>query len=78
MSSLADKPISAVATVDGYTQYGMTLLEHYSGLAMQGLLAGRPHPANKATIDQTLCNSYAEFSVLAARTLISELEKQTP
>ncbi len=50
---------------------GMTLLEHYAGLAMQGVLASDVHDvlSEKIIIDRSISH---------ARALIAELEKQTP
>lgn len=54
---------------------GLTKLELFSAMAMQGLLAGRPRPDGRATIDPAIIHSYAEFSAYAARALIDQLEK---
>lgn len=35
--SLGDSPVNAMATVDGYSQLGITLREHFAGLAMAEL-----------------------------------------
>ena len=74
--SIADKQvgpilISSFLSSDGDTIYestkGMTLLEMYAGLAMQGLMAS----------DQTgTWEQFAEKSVLASKALIAELEKE--
>lgn len=69
--SRADKPVSAVATVDGYTQDGMTLLEHYAGLAMQGMLAN-VGILEQAGLDVT---KVAVDAIDYAQALIAELEK---
>lgn len=54
-------------------QGGMTLLEHYAGVAMQGLVAA-PDPQAQSASPETI----ARWSVEVARALIAELEKQTP
>ena len=46
MSDLANTYVYPVATIDGYTQTGITLRQHYAGLAMQGLIANKAHPTH--------------------------------
>jgi hypothetical protein len=32
-----------VATIDGYTQYGMSLRDWFAGMALQGMMVGAMH-----------------------------------
>ncbi len=56
-----------VTIADTYSTGGMTLREHYAGLAMQGLLAGGSSGQSTATL--------AACSVACADALIAELER---
>lgn len=44
-----------VATIDGYTQYGMTLRDYFAAKAMQALFANTQCPFGK---DDVVRNSY--------------------
>ncbi len=70
MSKLADQPAFPVPFTDDHDHIpGMTLRQHYVGLAMQGICAdkGGEH------IDVT---NIAHWSVVIADALIAELERK--
>ena len=63
--SRANKPVIPVSAQE--LAYGLTLREHFAGLAMQGLCA---NPDIAGSIDEV-----ASAAVLMANALITELEK---
>jgi hypothetical protein len=86
--SLADKPINVVRGANNVPfdvsdrgalmprlECGMTLLEHYAGLAMQGLLANNNIVDG---LDEAGATWVAKRSAIAAKALIAELERTTP
>jgi len=74
----ADKPVHARTAANpdwgkGTESFeGMTLLEHYAGLAMQGLIAVVSDNGTYSDMDERC----AQMSVTYARALIAELEKE--
>lgn len=68
-------PLSLEATMRAQKPpiLGMTLLEHYAGLAMQGLVCSPLPEVQSAPLD-----IMAGWAVQTARALISELEKEAP
>ena len=69
MSDLANTHVYPVATIDGYTQTGITLRQHYAGIALQGILANRVYdPPRRNKLDKM-----AEDAVAAADALIAAL-----
>lgn len=63
------QPLDASGMPKFEAHSGMTLLEHYTGLAMQGLLANSNLKADTSFTD------LARNSVASARALIAEMEK---
>lgn len=72
--SLADKLITGNPNSLNGNLRGMTLLEHYAGLAMQGLCSVRM----QSGYSESTLRYNAEFSVAQAKALIAELEKVQP
>ena len=69
-SPIAAGPSGDVYTAfGGYAAPGMTKLEHYAGLAMQGLCAN----SELASLDS---EKVAKWSVDQAKALIAEIEKE--
>lgn len=63
----------AMATVDGFTQYGLSKREYYSAVAMQGILANRNIVHAIKLKDIPLIT---EASVILADNLIEQLDKE--
>lgn len=62
----------AAPTNDGYlSTAGLTKREYFAGLAMQGILSCRPDPVSDASWNEAV----AAWSVIAADSLLAELEK---
>lgn len=76
--SRADKPVYPYQPLDGSgmpkfeAHSGISLLEHYAGLAMQGLIAHNNREQTRGTPGVPLI---AKFSVEYARALIAELDR---
>jgi len=66
----ANKPAFPVTNTEATT--GLTKLELFSAMAMQGIISGN-HPAIKQAGGEKIL---AREAVVAARALIAELEKQ--
>lgn len=61
-------------SANGYL--GLTKLEYFAGLAMQGLLTRLPNrPNNEVDLGILECQRIAEESVIMAKQLLIELEK---
>ena len=74
----ADKPIYPVLTqspsLQNDTSLGLTKREHYAGLALQGIIAGRKDELYKIK-DETI-KIYVELSIKSADELLKQLEKK--
>ena len=69
----ADKPINPVLTQNP-SLIGLTKREHYAGLAMQGIIAGRKDELYKIK-DETI-KIYVELSIKSADELLKQLENK--
>ena len=69
----ADKPINPVLTQNP-SLIGLTKREHYAGLALQGIIAGRKDELYKIK-DETI-KIYVELSIKSADELLKQLEKK--
>ena len=79
----ADKPINPIVQEENIgqggkilmcTEYGLTKREHYAGLAMQGIIAGRKDELYKIK-DETI-KIYVELSIKSADELLKQLENK--
>ena len=74
----ADKPIYPVLTqspsLQNDTSLGLTKREHYAGLALQGIIAGRKDELYKIK-DETI-KIYVELSIKSADELLKQLENK--
>ena len=74
----ADKPINPVLTqsrsLQNDTSLGLTKREHYAGLALQGIIAGRKDELYKIK-DETI-KIYVELSIKSADELLQQLEEK--
>ena len=74
----ADKPINPVLTqsrsLQNDTSLGLTKREHYAGLALQGIIAGRKDELYKIK-DETI-KIYVELSIKSADELLKQLEEK--
>ena len=74
----ADKPIYPVLTqspsLQNDTSLGLTKREHYAGLALQGIIAGRKDELYKIK-DETI-KIYVELSIKSADELLKQLEEK--
>ena len=74
----ADKPINPVLTqspsLQNDTSLGLTKREHYAGLALQGIIAGRKDELYKIK-DETI-KIYVELSIKSADELLKQLENK--
>ena len=79
----ADKPINPIVQEENIgqggkilmcTEYGLTKREHYAGLALQGIIAGRKDELYKIK-DETI-KIYVELSIKSADELLKQLEKK--
>ena len=64
----------AMATIDGFTQYGLTKREYFAAMAMQGLCV-RAIPGSHNTLREML-NELPRIAVAMADALIEELDKE--
>ena len=69
----ADKPINPVLTQNP-SLIGLTKREHYAGLALQGIIAGRKDELYKIK-DETI-KIYVELSIKSADELLKQLEEK--
>ena len=73
-----DKPINPVLTqspsLQNDTSLGLTKREHYAGLALQGIIAGRKDELYKIK-DETI-KIYVELSIKSADELLKQLEEK--
>ena len=69
----ADKPINPVLTQNP-SLIGLTKREHYAGLAMQGIIAGRKDELYKIK-DETI-KIYVKLSIKSADELLKQLENK--
>ena len=69
----ADKPINPVLTQNP-SLIGLTKREHYAGLALQGIIAGRKDELYKIK-DETI-KIYVELSIKSADELLKQLENK--
>ena len=69
----ADKPINPVLTQNP-SLLGLTKREHYAGLALQGIIAGRKDELYKIK-DETI-KIYVELSIKSADELLKQLENK--
>ena len=79
----ADKPINPIVQEENIgqggkilmcTEYGLTKREHYAGLALQGIIAGRKDELYKIK-DETI-KIYVELSIKSADELLKQLENK--
>ncbi len=74
----ADKPINPVLTqspsLQNDTSLGLTKREHYAGLALQGIIAGRKDELYK--IKNETIKIYVELSIKSADELLKQLENK--
>ena len=68
-----DKPINPVLTQNP-SLIGLTKREHYAGLALQGIIAGRKDELYKIK-DETI-KRYVELSIKSADELLKQLEEK--
>jgi len=64
----------AMATVDGFTQYGLTKREHFAAMAMQGLCVQAIPGRHNTLVD--MLNELPRKAVAMADALIEELSKE--
>lgn len=69
----ADKPINPVLTQNP-SLIGLTKREHYAGLALQGIIAGRKDELYKIK-DETI-KIYVKLSIKSADELLKQLEEK--
>ena len=69
----ADKPINPVLTQNP-SLLGLTKREHYAGLALQGIIAGRKDELYK--IKGETIKIYVELSIKSADELLKQLEEK--
>ena len=69
----ADKPINPVLTQNP-SYLGLTKREHYAGLALQGIIAGRKDELYKIK-DETI-KIYVELSIKSADELLKQQEEK--
>ena len=74
--SRANEPAYPIGSGDMRDPTGLTLREHYAGLAMQGILANNVYSVTIANSDKskTVSESIAGVAVLCADALIAALE----
>ncbi len=79
----SDKPINPIVQEENIgqggkilmcTEYGLTKREHYAGLALQGIIAGRKDELYKIK-DETI-KIYVELSIKSADELLKQLEEK--
>ena len=76
MSDLANTHVYPVATIDGYTQTGITLRQHYAGLAMQGYCANPHDSVNNKSFQELAVWSVEQADALIAALFQSQTAKE--
>ncbi len=64
-------PVGAMSTIDGFAQYGITLRQHYAGLAMQGFSANPECTQDDVSL-------VAKAAVMQADALLAALSEPHP